>query len=77
MKEEALYIDHLNSRLVLQAPKKKNISAATQLERRLYYLGQLLRQVEAMRTIGVAHVFLTIRPEGRERMRKRRKKVSP
>lgn len=66
--EEEIFLDHLNSKIVLRAPKKPRESEKELSMRRIYYLGQLLREVEAMKTIGITQIYLTLREDGRKKL---------
>jgi hypothetical protein len=74
MREEEVVLDAFNSKIVLRAPKRKGESIASLTARRMEYLKELLRPVEAMRTIGVAQIYLVLKAEGRKRISKRSRK---
>lgn len=69
--EEEIYLDAFASKIVLRAPRKKNESESSLSARRLHYLQQLLRPVEAMKTIGIAQIYLSLKEEGRKKISKR------
>jgi len=69
--EEEIYLDAFASKVVLRAPKKKNESEGSLSARRMHYLQQLLRPVEAMKTIGIAQIYLSLKEEGRKKISKR------
>lgn len=71
---EEIFLDAFNSKIVLRAPKKKNESEEMLRARRLYYLGELLKPAEAMRTIGVAQIYLALKAEGRKQISKKGKR---
>ena len=68
---EEIYLDALSSKIVLKAPKKKSDTEASLRARRLFYLQQLLRPVEAMKTIGIAQIYLSLKDEGRKKISSR------
>jgi len=39
----------------------------------MHYLEQLLRPVEAMETIGIAQIYLSLKEEGRKKVSKKRR----
>lgn len=69
--EEEVYLDAFASKIILRAPKRKGESAASLQARRMYYFEQLLRPVEAMKTIGIAQIYLSLKAEGRKKISKR------
>ena len=69
-KAEEIWLDYINGHIVLEAPKKKNESSASLKSRRMEYYGQLLRQVEAMTSIGVTIVYLLLNKEGKRSLEK-------
>jgi len=79
IKSEEIFLDYLNSKIILRAPKKPSESAKSLLNRRMYYLGVLLREIEAMKAIGISQIYLALKPSGRDKLdkiRKQRKKPS-
>ena len=75
-KEEEIWLDHINGHIVLEAPKRMNESKESLKSRRMEYHGQLLRQIEAMTSIGVTIVYLLLNETGRKQssMKIRRRK---
>lgn len=65
---EEIYIDYLNSRIILDAPIIINESRPNQDRRRLEYLSILVKSVEAIVTTGVSHIYLALCDEGREKL---------
>ena len=73
-KAEEIWLDHINGHIVLEAPMRKNESKESLQARRMEYHGQLLRQVEAMTSIGIATVYLLLDDNGRKDTRNNRKR---
>lgn len=71
--EEEVFLDAFSSKVVLRAPKKKGESATSLQARRMHYIEQLLRPVEAMKTIGIAQVYLSLKEEGRKKISAKKK----
>jgi hypothetical protein len=69
--EEEIYLDAFASKIVLRAQKRKGESASSLQARRMHYLEQLLRPVEAMKSIGISQVYLSLKEEGRRKISKR------
>lgn len=75
-KAEEVHLDAFRSLMVLRAPLKKGESQISLNQRRMQYLGQLLMSVEAMKTVGISQVYLSLKPEGRRRISKPESKQS-
>ena len=73
-KSEEIWLDHINGHIVLEAPMRKGESKEILQARRMEYHGQLLKQVEAMTSIGIATVYLLLDENGRKDIRSYRKK---
>ncbi len=71
--EEEIFLDAYSSKVILRAPKKKGEPASSLQVRRMHYLEQLLRPVEAMKTIGIAQIYLSLKEEGRKKVSKKRR----
>lgn len=69
--EEEIYLDAFASKIVLRAPKRKGETEASLQARRMHYFEQLLRPAEAMKTIGIAQIYLSLKQEGRKKISKR------
>jgi hypothetical protein len=69
--DEEIYLDAFASKIVLRAPKRKGESAASLQARRMHYFEQLLRPAEAMKTIGIAQIYLSLKDEGRKKISKK------
>lgn len=76
VKSEEIFIDYLNGQVVLEAPILKKETSEEQKNRRLAYLSNLLRSVEAIATIGIAHIYLVLSDEGRKDLEKKKKQTS-
>ncbi len=74
---EELFLDHLNSKIILRAPKKARETEKDLLTRRMFYIGHLMREVEAMKTIGVTQIYLALQTSGRQKLEQQRRKFSP
>lgn len=66
--DEEIFLDNFESKIVLRAPKKKGESEDSLRTRRLYYFEQLLHSVEAMKTTGIATIYLTLKDTGRKKI---------
>jgi hypothetical protein len=73
VKHEEIYIDHINGQVVLEAPLIKKETTEHQKQRRLSYLSNLVRSVEAISTIGITHIYLTLDDKGRRQLEKKTK----
>lgn len=69
-KEEEIFLDNFESKIVLLAPKKKHEPESSLLARRMYYLGELTRSAESMKVAAVSHIYLALKPEGRRKISK-------
>lgn len=65
---EEIFIDYLNSRIILEAPIMLNEARDGQNRRRLEYLSVLVKSVESIVTTGVSHIYLSLCDEGREKI---------
>lgn len=65
---EEVFLDHLNSKIILRAPKKPRETEKELATRRMYYLGHLLREVEAMKVIGITQIYLALSAVGRKKL---------
>lgn len=70
--EEEIYLDAFASKIVLKAPIQKGESVASLQARRMHYFEQLLRPVEAMKTIGIAQIYMSLKEDGRKKISKQR-----
>ena len=73
-KAEEVWLDHINGHVVLEAPMRKGESRESLQVRRMEYHGQLLKQVEAMTSIGMATIYALLDDSGRREVKKIRKK---
>ena len=64
-KAEEIWLDHVNGHIILEAPQRKNESKESLKSRRMEYHGMLLKQVEAMTSIGITLVYLLLDEQGR------------
>lgn len=62
---EELYLDYLNSKIVLRVPQASEESKS---EKRLYYISYLIRSVEAMKSVGINQIYLSLLPEGQDKV---------
>ena len=67
---EQIYLDYHRSKIVLKAPKVSRESKDVKRKRIMYYHGELLKSVEAMKTIGITTIFLVISESGRKKLEK-------
>ncbi|MCY4643045.1 MAG: hypothetical protein OXB88_00340 [Bacteriovoracales bacterium] len=65
-KAEEIWLDHVNGHIVLEAPMKRNESKVSLKARRIEYYGAILKQVEAMTSIGITIVYLLLDDQGRK-----------
>src|SRR5690606_26885627 len=63
--EEEVFFDHVNSKVIVRAPKRRD-SGKTLQQRRLSYLGLFSREFEAMRVIGITHIYLSLSTAARK-----------
>lgn len=68
IKEEIVFLDYVNSRIVLRVPKMKNESPKKLRERRMDFLGYLIREAEAVKAIGIGAIFEMLSPEGQRQL---------
>lgn len=73
-KEEEIYLDAFASKIVLKAPKRRGESETSLHARKMHYLEQLLRPVEAMKSIGISQIYLALKEEGRKKISRRTKR---
>ena len=73
-KAEEIWLDHINGHIVLEAPIQRGESQESLHARRLKYQSQLLTQIEAMTSIGIATVYLLLDENGRKDTRGYRKR---
>ena len=73
VKSEEIFIDFLSGQVVLEAPVLKKETSEEQKNRRLAYLSNLLRSVEAIATIGITHIYLALSDEGRKQLERKSK----
>jgi hypothetical protein len=71
-KEEEIVLDLAQSKIILRAPRKKYESSQILSERRMQYLTQLMQSVEAMKTIGITQIYLTLTDEGKEKLKQKK-----
>lgn len=69
-KEEEIYLDNFASKVILRAPKRRGESQASLHKRRMFYLEHLVRSAEAMKTTGIAYIYLSLKEEGRRKASK-------
>ena len=69
LNDEAIFFDHLRSKIVVQAPKS-NLNESERRERTLFYISELSKNAEAMRVIGISEIYLALCEEGREEVSK-------
>lgn len=65
---EEIFLDHLNSKVVLRAPRGSRERDSQLAARRVNYLTQMMREIETMRTIGVTQIFLALEERGRKKL---------
>jgi hypothetical protein len=65
---EEIYLDHLKSKIVLMAPTIKGEGAEARRKRTMFYHGELLKSVEAMKAIGITTIYLVISEQGRKKL---------
>ena len=75
-KAEEIWLDHINGHIVLEAPMRRSENKESLHFRRLEYQGQLLRQLEAMTSIGITTVYLLLNDEGRKNTKIKRERKS-
>lgn len=67
-REEEIYLDYLNSKVILRAPQRSREAEKSMGKRRMHYLGFMLKYVEAMKVLGITHIYLAISAEGRAKL---------
>jgi len=70
VENEQIYLDYQRSKIVLKAPRIPRESKEMKRKRIMYYHGELLKSVEAMKTIGITTIFLVISETGRKKLEK-------
>ena len=65
---ESILFDHLNSKIVVQAPIKPNESEEILRKRTMLYHMELLKSVEQMKVHGISSIYLVLSEEGRKKL---------
>jgi len=67
---ESLYIDQINSKIILQAPKIAGESEFQQRKRVMFYHSELLKPIEHMRVNGITAIYQALSTEGKNKLSK-------
>ena len=65
---ESIFLDHLNSKIVIQAPVAPNENEETLRKRTMFYHMELLKSVEQMKVHGISSIYLVLSEEGRKKL---------
>ena len=68
VKHESIYLDHINSKIVLRVPTKTREGEENKRKRIMFYHAQLLKSVEQMKVHGITSIYLAISLEGRKKL---------
>ena len=68
IKHEAIYLDHINSKIILKVPVKAKESEENKRKRIMFYHAELLKSIEQMKVHGITSIYLAISPEGRRKL---------
>ena len=67
-KYESIYLDHINSKIILRAPLISRESVDDKRKRIMFYHAELLKSVEQMKVHGITSIYLAITEAGRKKL---------
>ena len=70
IKHEGIYLDHINSKIILKAPMRPRENEENKRKRIMFYHAELLKSVEQMKVHGITSIYLAISQEGRRKLSK-------
>jgi len=73
IKEEEIELNPYESKILIKAPKRKGELNSKLNIRRLQYLGELLKYMDAMKTLSIAQIYAVIQDEGKIKLSNSRK----
>jgi len=65
-----VFLDHLNNKIVLIAPKTPGEKLSSLKERAIKYQKEFLPSLETLRTRGLTEIYLTLEDRGRKKLSK-------
>ena len=68
IKYESIYLDHINAKIILQAPIKPKETEENKRKRILFYHTELMKSVEQMKVHGIIAIYLSISTRGRKKL---------
>jgi hypothetical protein len=68
LKHEAIFLDHVNSKIILRAPIKARETEENKRKRIMFYHAELLKSVEQMKVHGISSIYLAISENGRKKL---------
>lgn len=68
IKHEAIFLDYINSKIILLAPANSKESIEHKRKRIMFYHAELLKSVEQMKVHGISSIYLAISENGRKKL---------
>lgn len=70
LKYESIFLDHINSKIILKAPTKARENEENRRKRIMFYYAQLITSVEQMKVHGISSIYLALSEAGRKKISK-------